>query len=508
MEKQAKHVLSHAGIYLIARGLPGLIAFLAIPLFTRILSKADYGRYALALAGVNLLNALLFQWLRLSLVRFLPAFKDNAGKLRSTLATVACASIAALGVIALAVCALPVAREWRPMIGICWLLLAAQAMFDLCNEYSRAALQPWRYMALQVCRSFSAVLLGAVLVLLGMKWRGPLVAVTIGMLLAVVWAWRHDWADVRLTVDREILARICHYGIPLSLTVALAVVIGSSDRFLIAFFRGEESAGIYSAAVDFTSQTLFLLMMVIQLAMFPIAVRAFEQHGKQAAQDQMRTNASLLMAVGAPCVVGIALLAPGISDCFLGKEFRGAAAGIMPLIALGTFFAGLKAYHFDAAFQFAHRTLHQVWIVLAAAAVNIGLNIVAIPRYGINGSAVASLVAYTVSIVITVYVGRRYFRLPFPPQACVKVLSACAAMAVALYPFRGSHGALALATQIGGGAAVYGVTLLAGDFLELRQPALKKLARSWPKGSTVRAAPASRYRDDVLAATLQQEPVG
>ena len=92
----------------------------------------------MALAGVNLLNALLFQWLRLSLVRFLPAFKDNTRQLQATLATVACGSIAALGVLALAICLFPVGAEIRSMIGLCWLLLAAQALFDLCNEYSRA----------------------------------------------------------------------------------------------------------------------------------------------------------------------------------------------------------------------------------------------------------------------------------------------------------------------------------------------------------------------------------
>ncbi|HZK81431.1 MAG TPA: polysaccharide biosynthesis C-terminal domain-containing protein [Humisphaera sp.] len=508
MQRPAKHVLSHAGIYLIARGLPGMIAFLAIPLFTRILSRADYGRYALALAGVNLLNALVFQWLRLSLVRFLPAFKDNTRQLQATLATVACGSIAALGVLALAICLFPVGAEIRSMIGLCWVLLAAQALFDLCNEYSRAALQPWRYMALQVSRSFSAVLLGAVLVLLGMKWQGPLLALAIGMGLAVVWAWRHDWPHVRFSIDRTILARLCHYGIPLSLTVALAIVIGSSDRFLIAYFRGEESAGIYSAAVDFTSQTLSLLMMVIQLAMFPIAIRAFERDGKEAAQDQMRTNASLLMAIGAPCVVGIALLPSGIANCFLGKDFRGAAAGIMPLIAVGTFLAGLKAYHFDAAFQFAHRTIHQVWIVLAAAIVNVALNVIAIPRFGINGSAVASVLAYVVSIVMTVYVGRRYFELPFPLESCFKVLAACLAMALLLYPFRGYQGTLALAVQIGAGAAVYGAALLICDFLALRKPLLKKFLQWWPRGSTKRSVRESLYRDDALAATLQQEPVG
>src|SRR3954454_3444372 len=98
MQRDGKHVLSHAGIYLVARGLPGIIAFLAIPLFSRLLLPSDYGRYALVMATVGLLNALLFQWLRLSLVRYLPAFKDDPARLKSTLATTMLGVIAAVGI--------------------------------------------------------------------------------------------------------------------------------------------------------------------------------------------------------------------------------------------------------------------------------------------------------------------------------------------------------------------------------------------------------------------------
>ena len=446
-----------------------------------------------------------------SLVRFLPAYKDNeppgnCNPDAGNRCVLRLRSRQLASSLAFAACMLPAAAEMRSMIGLGWLLLAAQALFDLCNEYSRArGFSPWRYMALQVSRSFSAVLLGCRSGAAGNEvaraasgsWRS-------GCCSRLHGAWRNDWLHVRLSIDRSILAKLCQYGMPLSLTVALTIVIGSSDRFLIAFFRGEESAGIYSAAVDFTSQTLTLLMMVIQLAMFPIAVRAFEQHGKQAAQGQMRTNVSLLMAVGAPCVVGIALLSSGIANCFLGKEFRGAAAGIMPLIALGTFLAGLKAYHFDTAFQFAHRTVHQVWIVLAAAAINIGLNLVAIPRFGINGSAVASLLAYLFSILLTVHVGRKYFALPFPIEAGAKVLAACGAMALVIYPLRGYQGTPALAIQIGAGAAVYGVVLVACNFLALRQPALNRFARWCACGDRQNGAFRRRasVRDGPLAATL------
>src|SRR2546421_17187 len=391
MHREGRNVLGHAAVYLLARGLPGIVAFLAIPLFSRLLEPADYGRYALVMASVGVLNALLFQWLRLSLVRYLAAYRDDPAKLKSTLLTATLGLILALGMVAGIACLLPIAREWRGVIAACWVLLAIQAMFELCCEYARSMIRPWQYMVLQVVRSSCAVGLGAGLMLLHWGWWGPLAGLAVGMTISTVFAYGRDWRDVRLALDSATLRKICSYGIPLSLTVALTVVISSSDRFLIAGFMGEDAAGLYSVAVDFTSQTLTLLMIVINMAMFPIAVRAFEHHGREAAQEQMGSNAALLMAVGLPCVIGMSVLAPGISHLFLGKSFRAAATQIIPLVALGTFVANLKAYHFDAAFQFAHRTIYQVWIVLFAAVVNVLLNLVAIPRWGINGAAGASV---------------------------------------------------------------------------------------------------------------------
>src|SRR5947209_6168500 len=132
--REGHHVLSHAAIYLLARGLPGLIAFLTIPLFTRLLEPEEYGRYALVLATVMLLNALLFQWLRLSMVRFLPACKDEPVRLKSALLTSSVLMMLALLPFALLAYFLPVARQWRPVIFPCWVILALQSMFELCNE--------------------------------------------------------------------------------------------------------------------------------------------------------------------------------------------------------------------------------------------------------------------------------------------------------------------------------------------------------------------------------------
>jgi len=469
------HFLSHALIYLVARGLPGIMAFAAIPLFSRLLTPHDYGRYAMVIAAVGLLNALLFQWLRLSLVRYMPAYRNDPAKLKSTLLTTALSIILVTGAIALLAMLLPTYASYRPMIFACWALLSVQSLFELVSEYARAIVKPWRNMTFQVLRAASFVLVGGAFVWWGWSWRGPIAGMGVGMALAVVIAWQADWRGVKVGIDRDVLRGLARYGVPLSITVALAVVIGTSDRFLIDYYLGNDAAGLYAVAFDFTSQSLTLLMMVINLAMFPLAVRAWEEHGPDAAKEQMRNNASMLMAVGLPCVVGMSILAPGISHSFFGEQYRDAAIDIIPLVAIGSFLAGLKAYHFDAAFQFVHKTIYQVWIVLFVAILNIVLNVIAIPKWGINGSAGASLAAYAVSIGLTAWLGRRHFALPFPPKACAQVAFAASAMGVALWAFRHETSFVAVAVLVAGGATIYATVLIGINFLDLRGTVLRKL---------------------------------
>lgn len=473
-----RHVLSHTAAYFLARGVPGLVAFLSIPLFTRLLSTADYGRYALVIASVNLANAMAFQWLRLAMVRYLPAYRERTDALRATLLTGWAALTLALGGVAVAAALIPALGQSRAMVLTCWAVLAAQSLFELCCEQARAELRPWLYMALQLCRALAIVGLGALAItFFSARWWGPLAGGAVGMVAAIAYCFvRGPWRP-RLAIDWPILRKVALYGVPLSLTVGLAVVISSSDRFLIAYFRGEDDAGVYSVAVDFATQSITLLLMVVYLAMFPLAVRAWEEGGPESARQQMRLNASLLLGIGVPCVAGLAVLSPLISRVVLGQAFRSAGQWIMPLMGVAALLAGLKAYHFDAAFQFAHRTVQQVWIVLAAAVLNIALNLIAIPLFGLPGSAAASIAAYIASIAMTIIVGRRHFAVPFPTRAAIQTCASALGMAAVLLPFRAASGLLPLIGLIILGAVTYGGLLVAADFLESRHVALAWLGQ-------------------------------
>ena len=65
--------------YLVARGLPALINFATIAIFSRLLSPEQYGRYVVALAWMLLVSTFAFDWLRLSTLRFYAANSSDEG---------------------------------------------------------------------------------------------------------------------------------------------------------------------------------------------------------------------------------------------------------------------------------------------------------------------------------------------------------------------------------------------------------------------------------------------
>jgi hypothetical protein len=87
------------------------------------------------------------------------------------------------------------------------------------------------------------------------------------------------------------------------------------------------------------------------------------------------------------------------------------------------------------------------------------------------------VLAFVVSIVLTVWLGRRHFVLPFPLRASAVVLLASAVMGAMLYPMRNHIGPIALSAQIIAGAIVYAAILIGCNFLELRDHLLRKFAQ-------------------------------
>lgn len=453
-------LLRHSFLYLLGRGLPGVIGFLALAAYTRLLPPELYGRYILVLTGIRLANAVLFQWLRLGLLRYLPAHSEQPVPLLATLLTgyLAMAGLClALGGVAVLLAPDP---AWRGLILVAVPVLWVQAWFDLNLNLAQSQLAPTRYGVLTVAKAVLALAGGIGLILLGLGAAGPLLALAFAMLLPSLVLMSGTWRDVGWPrpapgLTRELLA----YGLPLTATFALTFVVASSDRFLVAWLLGADAAGSYAAGYELGWQSVLILMTIINLAGYPLVVRAMEDAGPAAAQTQLQDNGWLLVTVGLPVLVGAVILAPNIARVVLGAPFRDDGARLLPWVALAAFLGGAMMFYTNLAFQLGRYTLGQLWVSLAAAIANFALNLLWIPRFGLLGAAWATLLAYGLGLVLSWWLGRRVFPLPMLPADALKPVGAALIMSLVLWPCRSWLGPLALAAQVGLGLLVYAAVL-------------------------------------------------
>ena len=306
-------LLKHSALYFAAIGLPGVVHLLALAIYTRLLSPEEYGQYALIIAGVGLANVVVFRWLNLGLLRFIAAYQ---GRQEVFLSTVAAGFIGLLGLSGV-ICAICLFFITNSQLRILWLiglvLLWLQAFFDLNQELARTQFSPSRYGLLALIKAVASLIIGGLLAYIGWGALGLFFGTIAGTISAALLVLKKEWCGVRLCfVDRELISQLCNYGLPLTATFALGFVVNSSDRFLLGWLINTETAGLYSVGYDLAKNSLGMFMMVVNLAAYPLAVRAFEQKGTEAAQEQLSQNATALLAIGLPATTGFALLSPNI----------------------------------------------------------------------------------------------------------------------------------------------------------------------------------------------------
>lgn len=412
-------LLKHSAVYLVGRGLPGALGFLAIAVYTRMLSPGEYGVYALVVTAVALMNVTLFWWLRSAMLRFLHA-KDPAWVTGTTLAIYLFLATAVLVVTLVLERLALLAAAVEPFVLAGAVLLLLQAFFELSLELARARLESVRYSALSVVRALVALLVGVALVVRGMGALGPILGQIAGMTAPLILGGAALWRGARVRFSPKLTREFLRYGAPLGMTFVMAYVVAFTDRFLIAAMRGSAPTGVYAAAYDLAFNGINLTSWIVGLAAVPLAIRTFEQAGADRARTQLIHNSRLLVAVVVPATLSLVMLQQDVVTVLLGERFRHGAPFILVASAVSAFMHSLRNQHFDLAYQIGQQTLPQFMIMGVAAAVNVLLNLALIPRYGLEGAATATVVAYALALLLSVVWGKRVWAIPFDLSSATK----------------------------------------------------------------------------------------
>ena len=409
--------------YILARGVPGLINLLTISVFTRLIDPDIYGQYMFSIAFITLMMTVCHQWLQFGLLRFYHIKDIENSKLLSTiLFAFILISLTLLPVFIIIIHFIQVNFSITTLLYIYFLSIIL-SFFNLHLQIPIAKSHALEYGILSSTRSIFALLLGLLFIYLGYKLNGLLSALIFAYLLPTFWKFSHYWNNISWRfIDIKLLKSLFMYGLPISGTLMMNSIIGNSDRIMLSWLKSNELTGLYSAVYDLTNFSLTVLMMAINMAIYPLIIKAYENKQTGKVQTLLKQTLLILHIISLPFLVLFLLLPNQLSDLFLGLQFRQVGRDIMPIIALSTFFWGIKAFYFDIPFLLTHKTLSLFIIAIIGMLLNIILNYSLIPDFGIHGAAYATLITTISVLVITSIWSRLTLRLPNTILEILKIL--------------------------------------------------------------------------------------
>lgn len=206
-----------------------------------------------------------------------------------------------------------------------------------------------------------------------------------------------------LRVDRAVPAAMLKYSIPMVPNTIFWWITNISNRFLIAAMMSQTDAGLYVAAYKVPN----LIVLVSGIFMDAWQMSAVtETKGKNRFFTKVFTAYYALMFMAAS---GIILFAKVITKILVASDYY-VSWQYIPLLVVATVFTCLVNF-LGSVYMMEKKSMHSLMTAIIGAAVNIGMNFLLIPWWGVNGSVLAMLISYLVVFVIRMVDTRKYVRM-------------------------------------------------------------------------------------------------
>jgi O-antigen/teichoic acid export membrane protein len=456
MLHQLKRLVRHSLIYGLGGLLSRILAILLLPLYTRYLTPGDYGAVETLVALTAVLVTILRGGIASAFFRFWFDSPDAAYRrvvLRTSFwYTMTAATAGMLAGVALAE---PISdflfgsadRTW--LVRAAFVALWSQMNYEQMTAVFRVEERSVAFVAASIvnlCITVAATLLFVV----GLEWgaTGVVVGNFTGTLFVYVALLAYRREQLGLQFDRSLYKQMEKFGLPLVPSALFVWVTNFSDRFFLVKLTDAHEVGLYSIGVRLSS-AIVLLLTAFRMA-WPAFAYSIEDD-----REARRTYGfvlTYLLFIACWAAVALGLLAPWLVRLLTTPDFYGASRVVAPLAFASALYAANVVI--TIGIGRARRTQFN-WVATGAGAiVNVALNLILIPPYGMMGAAIATIAAYATIFLGMVWRAQHIYPVPYQWRRVVTL--GCAAVGLVIL-------GKALDVPLGGAialAAIYPLALL------------------------------------------------
>jgi O-antigen/teichoic acid export membrane protein len=422
MLRELRGLAKETAIYGLSTVLGRMLGFLLTPLFTHLLLPAESGVVQTVYSCVGFFTVVYGLGLDVAYLRLgRRDGKLDPGAFTASWGTVVVLAFAASGLIHLfaapAAVALGIPVEFAVVVRYAAWILAIDAAALIPYTELRGSHYAGTYAGIKVVNITMTLVLSWIFVgRMHMGVRGVFLANLVASCASL--AMLSPILVSRLAApDRERLKSMLAFGLPLAVAGIGSMVVQVADRPLMARLGGPDGlsmSGIYGSCYK-----LGIFMMLI-VNMFDQAWKPFVlERAEREGVDRLISRVLTYFAVIACwAFLGIAFFVDVFvkSPIFKGHALFGPAywsgLPIVPVITLGYLFNGL--YYVMLAPLMIDKRMTSVGVATwIGAAINIGMNIAVIPRWGMMGAAWATCAAYIAMAACVWVLGRRTRNTPY-----------------------------------------------------------------------------------------------
>jgi len=406
-----KHIRNYASAGVLA-AMAGIITF---PLLTRSLTVAEYGILGLITSSLTLFIAFGKLGMQHSIVRYYAQIKNDnlsysSNEMTSTvfMLFLVFASVTTGLWLLLGYAVLPSVSQFSNIStlyliasGIVFLRLLGSSVTNFLRAQQRSAVVGFT----QILGRYLYLVLVLVIMFLGKISVGfVLLSMLLAELVAFAFAGRKFWPDFRFKLT-EVTASLAKsmllYGMPLMMLESLGLVMRLSDRYIIQALLGENALGMYSASYNLASYLDLIIIVAMVQALKPFYMQLWETEGAEKTKSFLSNGLHTYLVLGIPLVTLFSLVSPYLLS-FLASDKYAPGTIIIPFVAFSILLEG--SMHFLAAGLYIKKDTKvlMIWGVVATV-LNLGLNILLIPIYGILAAAVVTIVCYLVFVIGITY---------------------------------------------------------------------------------------------------------
>ena len=198
-----------------------------------------------------------------------------------------------------------------------------------------------------------------------------------------------------------------------------------SDRLILNAFVGPQAVGVYTLGYKMSSIFNIILLGPINLFWTPFIFSYSAQRGEEAMRRVSEQAFSAFALIGSLTVVGISVGVNDLIHLFTHNADYYRAIPIVPFLLIAPFLY-LLSYPLGSAILQSKQVRFSSYAMLAAAVLNVALNLVLVPRFSLFGATATTVAGYAVLFGLSYLWAQRVFPARYDVWLAIKIIGSAA----------------------------------------------------------------------------------